>query len=239
MTGQDLLEEAARAGVRVFRDGDRVQWRADREPSAALLGKLRSHRQEILALVPNRQLAASPPKYPNARGQCFDCSAELAPGVEIGICFPCRGARNADAVPIPEADHDRLRQAVTCCPTCAECRWWRLEPGRPWICESCHPPVRQDVERLEGAAAPVKPFRVVVEKLKPASGAVKLNAWTTILDPRASIAADLGSLQAAVMRMNAAWSGRYADCHPGALDAEGLLERLRACGCEARVTSVS
>jgi hypothetical protein len=238
-TALALLERCERHGVRVELLSDRLRVRSRDTIPSDLERELREQIREVADALAARE--QSRPKCPDAGpGQCFDCGTDLPAGVVIGICFPCRQARNPEAAPVPAHDADRLRQAATRCPCCGERRWWRLEPGRPWICEACHPPVRQDVERVTvEEPPPAMPFRVVVDRLKPAERAVRLNAWTVILDPRAAIAADMATLHAAVARMNAGWSAHYSDCYPAALDAEETLERLRACGCEVRVTSVS
>lgn len=31
------------------------------------------------------------------------------------------------------------------CYTCGGKKWWRLRQGTVWVCERCHPPVRNDV----------------------------------------------------------------------------------------------
>jgi hypothetical protein len=46
-----LLAEAARLGVRVFREGERLRYRAEKPPPADLLDRLRQHRAELAALV--------------------------------------------------------------------------------------------------------------------------------------------------------------------------------------------
>lgn len=46
--GRDLVQEAARIGVRLFRAGTRIQYEAEAPPPDALLARLRAHRQELL-----------------------------------------------------------------------------------------------------------------------------------------------------------------------------------------------
>jgi hypothetical protein len=131
-------------------------------------------------------------------GRCFDCSAELPSIVAIGLCFPCRKARNPQATAVPEA---------------------KATPG--------------DEAEAEG------PFRVVVEAMNPKSGPIRIAPHLTVTDPDRCIAADLAFLETAVARLNAGWVGRYSEAEGAALDAEEILERLRACGCTAYVTSIS
>jgi hypothetical protein len=229
MTATAILAELHARGARAIPEGSVLHLEPADRLTPDLIERARRHKAEILRLL-DAGLPIRPPAYPNARGDCIDCLAPLPGKVEIGLCSLCAAAR-----------HPKKReQAATPCQACGGSRWWRLELGRRWLCETCRPPMRQDVERIAvEVPAPAVPFRVIVDRLKPAERAVRLNAWTVILDPRAAIAADMASLHAAVARMNAGWAASYSDCYPAALDAEEILERLRACGCEARVTSVS
>jgi hypothetical protein len=48
-----LLERAARLGVRLWAEGDRLLWEAEQEPPSALLAELKPSRRELLeALAP-------------------------------------------------------------------------------------------------------------------------------------------------------------------------------------------
>lgn len=89
-------------------------------------------------------------------------------------------------------------------------------------------------------AAPRWPHAIVIDSNEPPSGPIRLNAWTTVIDPAKSVAADLGSLAVAVRAYTEVCGapGQEAAVEECALRIEELLERLEACGCRARVVAM-
>jgi hypothetical protein len=77
---RQILAEAARRGVILYRRGDRVRWRAATTPPADLLERLRAHRDELRAL-----LAAEPvPDPAPAWRVVVDACAPVAGPVVVG-----------------------------------------------------------------------------------------------------------------------------------------------------------
>lgn len=73
-------------------------------------------------------------------------------------------------------------------------------------------------------------WRVVVDRDEPAPGPIRLNAWTTIVDPTKCIAASRADLELAVAARNA---GRERSSLVALIDER--IATLAACGCVARV----
>jgi hypothetical protein len=53
MTGVALLDEASAHGVRVYRVGHRLRWRASTPIPSALYDRLREHKADLLRLLPD------------------------------------------------------------------------------------------------------------------------------------------------------------------------------------------
>lgn len=57
---RDLVQEAARNGVRLYRTGGRIEYESESPPPEALLAQLRAHRQELLEALSDNG-ATEPP----------------------------------------------------------------------------------------------------------------------------------------------------------------------------------
>jgi hypothetical protein len=94
-------------------------------------------------------------------------------------------------------------------------------------------PEGREGSRIGPAEVGDRTWRVVVEGIDPPRGPVRLNGWTSISDPARCIEADLTSLEVAVLHMNSGVRSIFTTL------IDEYLERLRACGCEARVEALS
>ncbi|MEW6273263.1 MAG: hypothetical protein AB1689_28625 [Thermodesulfobacteriota bacterium] len=96
------------------------------------------------------------------------------------------------------------------------------------------------VGSLPRGAGALFSLRVVVDAIEPRPGPIRLNAWTVILHPARSIAADLASLERVAAGL--AEARRAGDRHAVERfedERDDLLARLTACGARVRVVPVS
>jgi hypothetical protein len=96
-----LLDQLAARGVRVELSENRIVAKPRRAIPPELVRELQEHAREVADALTQRGAPVPRPKRPDAGpGTCIDCGTSLSDGVVIGICFPCRKARNPAAAPI-------------------------------------------------------------------------------------------------------------------------------------------
>lgn len=125
MNAVDVLAEAARLGLALRAEGDRVMVRPAESLPPALADEIRTNRPGVLAL-----LAAAP--------ACPVCGATVAPG--LVLCRPCHVARRAPgrvlAFDPGRRSRTLARLAGRPCPDCRTVTWHVNEAGDA-TCQAC------------------------------------------------------------------------------------------------------
>jgi hypothetical protein len=126
LEGLKLLRAARKAGLAIVRDGSDLVLRGSRD-LATLAASLLANKEAVLAALEDEATAFE-----------FDSGPVPISAEDFAI-------KTVEDMPAPEGGEYTLGPCWVCTGTC----WWRLGDDRPWVCASCHPTDREDVEERE------------------------------------------------------------------------------------------
>jgi len=104
---KELLDELSALGVAAYRDGPELCLSPQDALTPELLARVQRHKDALLTAVLSLDAPPLAAKPPHGLGRCYECAAELPPGVEIARCFPCHKRHDPEArdlfpvVPLP------------------------------------------------------------------------------------------------------------------------------------------
>jgi hypothetical protein len=219
-----LLAEVRRHGAVAYRVDNRIRLRPATAIPPDLLERLRQHKAELLALVPDYDAIHA--EITTDVGTAEDAAALEryallnGPGIYEQIHTL---QRQCDDLVRAGANETTYRQAVTALVT-------RVRQVRQLYREARHMAEADPPSWIPNAAAT---WRVVIEKNRPLQGPIQLDCCTTITNPLLYTERTLVDLELAVAHRNAGRETAFTTL------IDEYVERLAACGCRVRVETVT